>query len=410
MRELDTGLTCGGVLINCIVYADDILIISTDKRLAEKGLNHLIPLCAEVGLNISKEKSKIVCMNAKEKEEGATQEGLEEVLMQSYLGVEMVIGKQVNFLGSRLRLAMKYFTSCKSLASSSPDPVLFATTIWFRVALPSIMYGTESIILTPYEIMEIEKIQSNLGKFILQLHGKAANVLANLLAGFKPFQSIYYERVLKYYCTMKNYDEFHWAKKALEESQRMGSDSAYAKRIGEIWTLLGWDGEEATIKYYTDLHGVNYINKERQAHYASCKLLGKSSLETIALKSHMLSHDVYGKAYHEFMTFDAGLGNRKPLDNEQPLKICVLCRNDGLLRDSGEAHLLFECGAMEGARIKLDMNSLLSEEGLDGDDIHARYKNFWTENVGRKTIVKKLTFAMEMRDIYLDAVGIILNN
>ena len=59
MRDLTTGLTCAGTLMNCIIYADDILIISTDKELADKGMNHPVPLCAKVGLKISKEKSKV---------------------------------------------------------------------------------------------------------------------------------------------------------------------------------------------------------------------------------------------------------------------------------------------------------------------------------------------------------------
>ena len=408
MRDLTTGLTCAGTLMNCIIYADDILIISTDKELADKGMNHLVPLCAKVGLKISKEKSKVVCKKIKDKVEGEESEGLEEVLMQAYLGVEMVIGRQVNFLGSRVNIAMKYFISCKSLANSSPDPVLFATTIWFRVAIPSILYGTESVILSTEEIMKIEGIQSNLGKFVLQLHGKAANVLANLLAGFKPFQTIYYERVLKYYCTMKNYDDSHWAKKALLENERMGMDSEYTKRIGEIWSLLGWDGEESTITYYANRHGTQYINKERKDHYASCKLLPKSSPDKMTHKSKMLGFDVYSRAFNEFVTYDAGLGNRKPIHGEEPIKICVLCRNDGLLKDGGEEHLLFGCKAMEEARNYLGMSSQL---GPDENSLHndsEKYKLFWYKKMSTGDLKRRIQLAMEMRDIYLDAVGEIL--
>ena len=404
----DTGIPCGSWTVNALFYADDILLLATNEKLARESLAKLKSKCEKIGLNISMEKSKIVGMVEKKKSEGDGGDDLDTVLNQRYLGVEQNLRSNRAFLDSRVSMARKYANSCKALASTSPDPVLFVHTIWFMVALPGILYGTECILLSEDDVKKIESIQSNLAKFALQIHANSANIIAQLLGGFRPFFAIYWERILKYYTTMKKYDDFHWGKKALNENIRMGESSEYLDRVGKIWTTIGWDGEEKSIRGCIDTYTSRHINEERVKCYKTCRLLTKSTVEKVTNTSRMKFFGEKRKTYHEFITYDAGLGNRHPLPGEDTIKLCPLCLNDGKLVSLEEEHVLLECEALEQIRIRNGIRNMITRWEKEGNSENDNYKKFWMEaNLDDKELTRRIHLAKEIRDIYLEATTII---
>ena len=401
------GLLCGGQVISLLFYADDILIISLDEEGAMKAITKLSELCKSVGLEISKEKSKIVSATLKlEGEEN--QDSLKTVLFQKYLGVLLQIGIQTAFLESKVQTAEKYAISCISLASSSPDPVLFARNIWVFVALPAILYGTECVPLTKVEIEKIEKIQHRVARYILQIGTNSATPITYLLGGMRPFFCVYWERVLKYYATMSNYDDTRLAKKALEESKKMGSNSSYMKLVGEIWSTIGWDGDKESVRQYVDKYTIEYINEERLRCYPTCKLLRKSEIGNVTQYSRMTEMCESRKEYHSFLLFDAGLGNRTPIDGMESIKECILCINDGQIKKLCEDHMMFECTAMENIRDKIGINDLLRVKGWENMSHEVKYKNYWCDHMDSKELERRTVLAVKLRETYMSAAKILL--
>ena len=62
------------------------------------------------------------------------------------------------------------------MANSSPDPVLFATEMWKKIALPAIFYGCEVLPIRKAELTHVDAVAAGVGKYILQLNKSAANV------------------------------------------------------------------------------------------------------------------------------------------------------------------------------------------------------------------------------------------
>ena len=406
MCELTSGLTCNGKLISLIFYADDILIISMNEEEALEAINLLTELCRSVGLQISREKSKIV--SASINDTLGEQDSLEMVLHQKYLGVFLQIGIQTAFLESKVNTAEKYARSCMSLASSSPDPVLFASIIWSNVAVPTILYGTEAVLLTMSEIRKIESIQHSVARYVLQIGEKSASPSTYLLGGFRPFFCVYWERVLKYYATIMTYDESKLARNALEENKRMGPGNPYVKMVDEIWTAIGWDGNKESIRDFVDAYSVKFINDERIRCYSSCRLLRKSDMGHVTQKSRMPFMSDVRKAYHNFILYDAGLGNRTPIPGFESIKQCILCINDGDVNELKEDHMLFECPPMESIREKYGINIMVSDKGWEHLSADDKYKAYWTEDMGLIELERRTNLASNVKKVYMDAAHTLL--
>ena len=409
MNNANSILRCDGMGMSCLFYADDILLICPTETCILKAIKELEGICGTVGLKVSLEKSKIVTTVIKDCDKIRGKDTLEMVLHQNYLGVTLQIGLQSIFLESRVEKAIKLASNCMSIAKSSPSPFLFATVIWGQVALPSILHGTEVIILTDGEIREIEKQQNRLAKFILQVHRNSAGVVTQLLAGMMPFYAVYMTKVLKYYVKMNKYQDSHWTKKALKECERLDKDSEYIKKVGKMAEILNWDGEEDTLEDTIASYTVRKINEDREEHRSSCNLLPRSTRENIVCKSPMDNCDPLSKVYHEFITYNAGLGNRHPIPDYVRTKKCVLCVNDGRDKKLNEKHLLFSCEAMTMPRVNSGVEEFKQRKENSGKDIHSLYRSYWCEAETSALLNKRIKAAKKMKDIYIEAATTIMD-
>ena len=128
-------------------------------------------MCQDVGLEINMKKSKIVTGDSMSLLlNKVSPEALEIVLVKEYLGAQLQIGRnlfQVAFSESRVTKAEQHSAACLTLADSAPDPIAFALTIWKSVALPSILYASESLLLRQREIKKIDSEQAKIAKYVL---------------------------------------------------------------------------------------------------------------------------------------------------------------------------------------------------------------------------------------------------
>ena len=241
-----------------------------------------------------------------------------------------------------------------SLAKNGPDRSELAKTLWVNCAVPSILYGCEVLPICTTTVDEIERYQSHVGKFMLQIPLNSANVCSNIDAGLKPLKCIIAEKVLLYaHKTMRQSSEF-WPKKAMEEQITMGNNSAYYRNLMKVKSSLNVFGcSESQIKTASHRSAIHYVLKE-QARCSSTTFAmskpGKMSRYKWFKTKPWVEDSLTVKIFNEFRSCNAGLGNRGPTKDGYFYKLCPLCRENGLIAINNEVHMVIDCPGLSQSR------------------------------------------------------------
>ena len=110
---------------------------------------------------------------------------------------------------------------------------------WLNVALPAVLNGCEVIPFSETNILEIEKIQSQVAKFALGLPQASPNFCAQTELGWKTFRQHLFEKQLKFYFRVLYLNENRWAHQALRDHLSGSWQSPYLAYISSIRTKLG---------------------------------------------------------------------------------------------------------------------------------------------------------------------------
>ena len=116
---------------------------------------------------------------------------------------------------------------------TGPDRAELAYTLWSNCALPAILYGCEVVPLNQGTIQEIERCQTRVGKFILQIPASSSNVSTNIDCGFKPVWSAIAERVMLYASKLMTKPSSYWPKLAFQDHLDSGSTSNFLKYLNK---------------------------------------------------------------------------------------------------------------------------------------------------------------------------------
>ena len=97
------------------------------------------------------------------------------------------------------------------------DVVEATLATWENIAVPSILFGCESILFTDSKIMELERIQSQVAKCVLGVPVSTASVCAQTELGILPFRHLLYRLQLSFYFRVLSLPKSRWVKQALDE-------------------------------------------------------------------------------------------------------------------------------------------------------------------------------------------------
>ena len=195
---------------------------------------------------------------------------LEAVCSFKYLGVYLNNNPRSMFKDYNQKVVEKtkrYLTSVLSLSKAGPNRSELAYVLWNSVALPSILYGTEIIPLNECTLKILERCNTDVGKFILQLPKSSANVSIHIDAGLKPIRSVINERVLLYARSLIEKDKEYWPRIALNYNLSIGVKSPYSKLLNHYMDMAG-----------TSLRSPNIIKKAVQK--VSLEMITKMQNET----------------------------------------------------------------------------------------------------------------------------------
>ena len=328
--------------VSCLLFADDVVLVGRNQEALNTLIDRSRLFFKSHKLKISDVKSKVLLYDGSSGNlifPGSGSDSslnLGQVLAFKYLGVQIsapVFGLFKDYNVKVKQKANNYLASTLSLVRSGPDRSDLAFTLWTSVALPSILYGCEVMPLTLTTIKEVERCQSAVGKFILQLPRSTANVVSNIDAGLRPVWSVIAEKVLLYAQKVMRKPASSLAKIAMSENMDLGVSSPYTKY------LIKW-------KTDTDTFGLPAKSIKSAVTRAATadvfQLQRAASTSTFAMNTATLSatnqwfrpkawvnDSVFSRIISQFRGCNLGLGNRGPAKDGHFYKLCPLCSKNG---------------------------------------------------------------------------------
>lgn len=158
--------------LSCLAYADDIALLCTSIGGLQDILNSLDTACAEVGLSISEEKSKVMAWNSNQTMEIYLNNTiLEQVNEFRYLG--SIISSDANDtsdIKARIETASNSYNKLRnSVWKRKEISVKTKMQLYRSIILPTLLYGCESWTLPKTSLKPLEKFQMKCLRNILGL-------------------------------------------------------------------------------------------------------------------------------------------------------------------------------------------------------------------------------------------------
>ena len=397
------GIKIGQNIVTIISYADDLIILVECIENLNKIIDFLKQQCGKINMNVNAKKSKIIRIGHPLR--SSTEEEMfsfDQVLACKYLGVlieKKAFTYYTDFSDQCYKKSRMYKFSVMSKAKDSHDPALVARELWNKVALPSILYGSEVIPIRGQELRKINSEATQIGKFILQLPRSTTNITPTLIAGIEQIEYSYYKRVLAYKNRIENLHNESLAKQTYEFVMNSNKPFGYRQRDQKLERILR--GEDLETWY------VNDINNRKQINDYSCRFLPEKLYPGLDNQLAITSYTEEAKILAEFMTMNSGLGNRSPIKGYKQHKLCQVCQKAGQNNRINEIHLLFECVSLKPAHIKYGTQAYKQKNaGTDSQNI---YKKYWSDYKDENDLNERIKSADTIRNIYLDLVKRIHN-
>lgn len=165
--EKRRGFSQRGLNINTLFYADDSLQVSHSVEEAKQNIRTLLEISKECGLEINKDKSKIIIHNAEHKPESI--EGIIVTKEIQYLGLTITEDRNLfkTQKNNMIQKARKLANMTYSIIAKSCHKITIGKTYWKNVCLPSILYGANIINFTEEEINKLQRIENSVFRQIL---------------------------------------------------------------------------------------------------------------------------------------------------------------------------------------------------------------------------------------------------
>ncbi len=237
-RSAAPGLTLHDSQIRCLLYADDLVLLSPTKHGLQQNLDLLEQYCQTWALTVNLKKTNIMIFQKRSRSQG-TQHiftlGTNQITHTShynYLGLKITSTGNFNHAVNELRdKARRAFYAIKRQC-----PIEIPIRIWLKIVEsviePIALYGSEvwgpltnpSQDLTKWEKHPIETLHAELCKNILHVHRHTTNNACRAELGKYPLITKIQKRAIKFWKHLKLSDPQSYHYKALQY-QEMSKES-----------------------------------------------------------------------------------------------------------------------------------------------------------------------------------------
>ena len=369
LNKTGLGIDLMNLNISCLLFADDLVLVGKNEANLKSLVSSTLSYFHKHRLHVSEKKSKV--MLYKPSTEKITFQGpedaspilLDQVISFKYLGVPVSApahGMFRSFNSNCIKKAQSYMRTILSLVKNGPDRSSLAHTLWTRMAIPAILYGTEIFPLTQSTINTLERCQTSVGKFILQIRRNSTNVSANIDAGLQPIWSLVAERFIGFSIKNMKQPRSYWSKLAFEEHLQLGNQSDYLKHLCHLKNRTNTFGVSLQqAKKLIKVQAISSVKSEREKYSVSTFSMSiPTTFKQWFKMKPWVTDSVLSKTFSEFRSCNASLGNRGYTEDGRQSKLCFLCENNGIVALNND--MLFECSAMEPYRHTCDLSTFIS--------------------------------------------------
>ena len=389
------GFTLAGKSVVGLLFADDIILISKTAA----GLRSLFALvkkhCDALKLEINTGTGKSEVISPSDEVWDILDDGgdvaltLRQVLQYKYLGLESYISIVQTCRKKQqkcIKTAHKYKFACLHIGRRGPDIVDATLATWMNIAMPSILFGCESVLFTESTILEIEKVQSQLSKRLLGLPTSTANICAQTELGIIPFRLALYKAQLGFYFRVLDLPDSRWVKKAMLEHLSLVWPSPYISYISRVRETVKLPFSPPTTRYLKT-HLYSWSLSEVNSALSDLSLPYVDPLQRFKKLPYVFEHQ-HLDTIAQFRLSNAGLGNRFPRWAGHTYAIqkqCPLCPSA-----LTEAHVIFFCPSVELDRKHLELaffRNRCIDKGFSEDKIFSTFINGldWNGNLVKKS-------------------------
>ena len=142
------GIDIGTYHLNCLLYADDVILMSKTETGLQYCISKLGKYCDDCCLEVNYDKSKVIVFNKAGKfyETKFTykDQKLESVREYRYLGVKFAISGSISYASSELyKKGLKFFFKLKSIFGTSFPNIYVALHLFDYVIKPIFTFGSK---------------------------------------------------------------------------------------------------------------------------------------------------------------------------------------------------------------------------------------------------------------------------
>ena len=338
LNQTNLGIPLNNINIATLFFADDIVLIGKTRAAMNKLMSITRDFFSKHHLELSTLKSKIMSHDSVTGKTSFTGNQdlptitLDQVAAFKYLGVTISSSPYAFFRAHNENAkakARQYLQSVMSLVKSGPDRTDLAFALWSNCALPAILYGCEVVPLNQGTILEIERCQCRVGKFIMQIPTSSSNVSTNIDCGFKPVWAVVAERVLLYARNLISKPVSYWPKLAYQEQLDQGGSSSYMKYLNKWKDATNSYGINPTqIRKNINHYAIKSIHNMQHATSTTSFALncpGTISTNRWFTPKPWINDSGFTKMFAEFRNCNTRLGNRGPTKDGRFFKLCPLC-------------------------------------------------------------------------------------
>ena len=362
LLQQDDGFppSLGGKTVGCLLYADDLVILSTSPDGLQSSLNKVIGYWHNWKLDINYTKSKTLCFNKSGRGLKQTfnigDTNLSNVQRYTYLGIELsASGSFKPAQEAVAKKAMRALFKLKNLLYDSSISVLTSLKLFDQLIKPVCLYGSEiwgfefmkkhdvPYLFSGLERAPCEKVHISFCRFILGVHRKSQLSAIRGELGRVPLATDAITNVLQYdkylhtkepgsllHCALNssahNQGIKSWYGNVSKMKEHLGSISNRSRKLiqrdlrskyGQYW----WDKIQLESKMRTYIQFKSHFEFEDYLNISNVK--HRKAMTKLRISAHRLA-------------IERGRYNNIPLDK----RICTTCQGQ-IIED--EYHFLLKC-------------------------------------------------------------------
>ena len=385
--------------INCLLYADDLVLCSLNATGLQKQLHKLEEYCIQWGLEVNIKKTKILYFGRKDTNYPKIyylKQNLEFSDCYKYLGI-LIHNKKANteIVKNLCTRSWKAVFKLNSLTSGIDVSPISKLRLFDKVVLPILTYNSvnwgiilskclnprsannkdmgqeyfwEKVLKLPHELLH-----AKFCKGILGVHRKTTNVAVLGELGRLPISLHVIRDMIKYWVHIKDTNFVNDILGAASTSKYAYLNGTFFDCLKKIYSLFNWAWTDSPpsmreIKLMVNdmkISFAQYWNKKIKT-FSKTELLSNLA-KTFGTEKYVtdLKSNIIRSSFAKFRTsshkleIETGrhiiikIPGQRPIPMPRELRFCTLCEETGIKILGDEIHMLLNCSSLEKERLSL---------------------------------------------------------